>query len=197
MKKLKAILISAFISMNVFAGGEEKTTYTVQNNLSSVEWVGQKITGSHQGTIMIKRGAINVEDGKLVGGAIEIDMNTISVTDIKNEEQNAKLKGHLVSDDFFGVANHPSSKFVIKNVEETGAEQYMITGMIEIKGVQEGIQFPAVVKMEGENLVVIGEVEIDRTKFGIKYGSGSFFDNLGDRAIYDNFAIKFKLAATK
>ncbi|MBD98291.1 MAG: lipid-binding protein [Verrucomicrobia bacterium] len=196
MKKFASILLSGLLTLSVFAGGDEKKTYKIQNKLSSVEWIGQKITGSHEGTIMIQRGAIMVEDGKIVEGAIAIDMNSISVTDIENEKQRAKLKGHLTSDDFFGVEKYPVSRFIVVNAEPIGEEQYQITGKLEIKGIQEGIQFPAIVKIEGNNMVVVGEVEIDRTKFGIKYGSGSFFDDLGDRAIYDNFKIKFKIAAS-
>ena len=196
MKKFASILLSGLLTLSVFAGGDEKKTYKIQNKLSSVEWIGQKITGSHEGTIMIQRGAIMVEDGKIVEGAIAIDMNSISVTDIENEKQRAKLKGHLTSDDFFGVEKYPVSRFIVVNAEPIDEEQYQITGKLEIKGIQEGIQFPAIVKIEGNNMVVVGEVEIDRTKFGIKYGSGSFFDDLGDRAIYDNFKIKFKIAAS-
>jgi len=196
MKRIASFLFSGMLTLSVFAGGGEKTTYKIQNKLSSVEWIGQKITGSHEGTIMIKEGAIMVEEGKLVEAAIAIDMNTISVTDIKDEKQRAKLRGHLTSDDFFGVEKYPFSKFVVVDAESLGEDQYQITGKLEIKGTQDGIQFPAIVKIEGNNMVIVGEVEIDRTKFGIKYGSGSFFDDLGDRAIYDNFKIKFKISAS-
>jgi hypothetical protein len=35
--------------------------------------------------------------------------------------------------------------------------------------------------------------KVDRTKYDIKYGSGSFFDNLGDKAISDDFELAVAL----
>lgn len=196
MKKVIYPIIALFIVFSAFSSKEE-TLYKIDNNLSSVEWVGKKITGSHQGTIMIKEGVLKVTDGAIVDGAVAIDMQSISVTDIKDEGTRAKLTGHLSSDDFFGVKKHPISKFKLKNVEDQGGGQFKIVGTIEIKGITQGIMFPAAIQMEEEKMNIMGEVEINRTDFGIKYGSGSFFDNLGDKAIYDNFLIRFKLVANK
>jgi polyisoprenoid-binding protein YceI len=194
MKKLLSTATALALSLIVFAGGEEK--YTVDNSISSMEWIGKKVTGQHNGTILVKQGDVTVKDGMITGGTLMIDMNSIVVEDIKDEETNAKLSGHLRSDDFFGVEKHPMSKLVINKVEKKG-DKYHIHGDLTIKGVTEKVEIPATIKMENGKLVAIGETEIDRTKYDIRYGSGKFFEDLGDKMIYDTFTVKFKVGAKK
>ena len=194
MKKLLSIATALTLSLAVFAGGEEK--YSVDNSISKMEWVGKKVTGQHNGTVTVKSGDVMVEDGMITGGTLMIDMNSIVVLDIKDEETNAKLLGHLKSDDFFSVEKNPMAKLVITKVEEKG-DKYHIHGDLTIKGITEKVEIPAKIKMEDGKVVAIGETEIDRTKFDIRYGSGKFFEGLGDKMIYDNFIVKFKVGAKK
>ena len=70
-----------------------------------------------------------------------------------------------------------------------------ITADLTIKEITKRIEFEVTLLIEGKKMVAIGEVDIDRTQFDIRYGSGSFIDNLGDKAIKDLFTIKFKVAA--
>lgn len=191
MKKLVYTTAIALFSTALFAGGGE---YTVNQKTSSLEWTGKKVTGMHEGTISIKEGKVNVKDGEIQNGVLIIDMRTITVTDIEDEGTNAKLKGHLTSDDFFGVANHPLATLKITKVEAKG-DKHHIHGELTLKGITEKVEIPATIKMEDNKLVAIGTAEIDRTKYGIKYGSGSFFDDLGDKAINDMFSVKFKVGA--
>lgn len=197
MKKLINLLTAVLISFATMAGGPAEETYTVNLRTSTLEWTGKKVTGSHNGKISIQEGRINVADGAIIGGTIIIDMQSIVVSDIEDEGTNAKLKGHLSSDDFFGVGSHPTATFKIISVKKKEGENYTIKADLTIKGKTETIEFPALVKMEENKLVAIGTAEIDRTKYDIKYGSGSFFDNLGDKAIDDTFSVKFKIGAMK
>ncbi len=197
MKKLIYSLTAVLISFSALAGGPGEETYTVNLRNSTLEWTGTKVTGSHQGTLSIEEGSITVADGNITGGTIIINMQSIVVTDIKDEGTNAKLKGHLSSDDFFGVAKHPTATFKIVSVKKKEGENYTIKAELTIKGKTETIEFPALIKMEENKLVAIGTAEIDRTKYDIKYGSGSFFDNLGDKAIDDIFKVKLKVGAMR
>jgi polyisoprenoid-binding protein YceI len=197
MKKLISSASALLLTVGLFANGPAKENYTVKNNISSLEWTGEKVTGSHEGTIEVKEGNIVVNNGNITSGTLIIDMNSIVVTDIEDAEMNGKLKGHLQSDDFFGVEAHPTSTLKINKVEKKEGDQYTIFADLTIKGHTEKVEIPATIKMDGNKLVAIGETEIDRTKFGIRYGSGSFFDNLGDKTIYDNFKVKFKVGAMK
>lgn len=157
---------------------------------STIEWTGKKITGSsHHGTIQLKNGFLNLtEDGQLVGGEFHIDMSTIQVTDLSGENKE-KLEGHLNSDDFFGVNNYDTSKFVITEATQKSENTYTVNGVLSIKGKTEPVSFD----MDVNDNTATAKVAIDRTKFGIRYGSGSFFDNLGDNAINNNFTLDVTL----
>lgn len=195
MKRLFSTATALFLSIALFAGGNEE--YKVKKEMSSLDWIGKKVTGSHNGTISIKDGMVMVENGKITGGTLIVDMTTIIVEDIEDAETNAKLVGHLNSDDFFGSANNPTSTLKINKVEQIKGDNYTIHADLTIKGKTEKVEIPATIKNKDGKLVVVGETQIDRTKFDIKYGSGSFFDNLGDKAIDNLFTIKFKVAAAK
>lgn len=195
MKKLLSTATALVMSLAVIAGGGENK-YVVKNEISSMEWVGKKVTGEHTGTIKVESGEVMVKDGEITGGTLYIDMSTIVVTDIKDEETNAKLKGHLMSDDFFSVEKHPKSKLVITKVVKDG-DKHIIHGDLTIKGITEKVKIPTTIKMDGDKLVAIGEAEIDRTKYDIRFRSGKFFEDLGDKMIYDNFVVKFKVGARK
>lgn len=157
---------------------------------STVEWTGKKITGaSHKGNIQLKEGFLNLtEEGQLTGGEFVMDMNSIVVTDLSGEYK-TKLENHLNDDDFFGVNNYPTSKLAITNVEPQEGNVYSVTGDLTIKGKTEPVTFDMEVK-EG---TATAKVVIDRTKYGIRYGSGSFFSNLGDNTINNNFVLDVTL----
>ncbi|BDD05005.1 YceI family protein [Aureibacter tunicatorum] len=170
---------------------------TVDSKKSSIQWTGEKVTGKHWGHINIKSGDVETKNGKLVGGHFVINMNSITCDDIENKDYNQKLVGHLKNEDFFDVAKFPEAKFVItKAVEKKGknGNNYEITGDLTIKGISHSITFPARVDIKGNSATANASVDIDRTKWNVKYGSGSFFDNLGDRTIYDEFNLKISLA---
>ncbi|HRE41297.1 MAG TPA: YceI family protein [Ignavibacteria bacterium] len=164
------------------------TSVAVNSGVSVIKWVGKKVTGQHDGTINLKNGQFTVENGKLTGGQFDIDMNTLTVNDIKDAETNAKLLGHLKSDDFFSVDKFPVSTFKItKLAPATEGGNYMVTGDLTIKGITKPITFPANVTINGNSVTTTANFDIDRTEFDIRYGSGKFFEGLGDKMINDNF----------
>ncbi|MEM9917599.1 MAG: YceI family protein [Bacteroidota bacterium] len=157
---------------------------------SIVTWKGYKVTGSHEGTIQIKEANLDYDNGMLKGGQFTIDMTSIKCTDLEGDYGN-KLVGHLKSDDFFGVNQFPDAVFKITKVASRGkAGEYKITGDITIKGTTKEIKFNAMTDASG---ALMADVTIDRTDYNVRYGSGSFFDNLGDKTIYDEFELKVKL----
>jgi len=155
---------------------------TVKTESSTVTWKGYKVTGSHMGSIAIKEGALEFKDGKLVGGEFTINMTSIVNTDMEGEYK-AKLEGHLKSDDFFGVATYPTSKLVFNKVKSTGKNSYEVTAALTIKDKTNPVTFD--ISVYGNKATA--NIKIDRTKFGVRYGSASFFDDLQDKAIYDEF----------
>lgn len=170
------------------------TTYaTVKKHVdvqaSTVEWTGKKLAGSHNGTIQLKSGFLNLtEDGKPAGGEFIMDMNSIEVTDLSGEGKE-QLEGHLKNDDFFGVDKYDTSKLVITEASPKSGNTYAVIGDLSIKGKTESVSFD----MEVSESTANGSVSIDRTKYGIRYGSGSFFSNLGDNTIKNNFTLDVNL----
>lgn len=170
-------------------------TLTVDTSKSTVEWLGKKVTGSHEGIIQIKSGNLEMTDGILSGGSFVIDMNTIQCTDIKGGGA-AKLEGHLKSPDFFGVEKNPTATFKILKVSSRGTEgDLRVKGELNIKEITKEVKFNAQIKNEMGNTYVSADIVIDRTDFDIRYGSGSFFEKLGDKTIYDEFDLKVQLVA--
>jgi len=171
-------------------------SYEVVKEESQVNWKGKKVTGEHFGTIAIEKGSVSVAGGKLTGAEVTIDMNTLAVTDIPaDDESNGKLKGHLMSPDFFDVAKAP--KAMLKVTEVTGdANPYTVKGMLTIKGIEKEISFPLTVETVANNVLSAkGTMMVDRTLYDIKFNSGKFFKGLGDKLIDDMFEVSFDIKA--
>ena len=167
------------------------TQKTVDISTSEIEWEGRKVTGAHNGTISVKEGILDFNGSKLIGGSFVIDMTSINVTDLEGDYK-GKLEGHLKSGDFFGVEENPTAAFVITKVISRGLPgEYKITGKLTIKEITKEIKFNATTDELGS---MSAAITIDRTDFNVKYGSGSFFDNLGDKTIYDEFNLDVTLA---
>ncbi|MGW8317054.1 MAG: YceI family protein [Bacteroidales bacterium] len=157
---------------------------------SVVQWTGKKIGKAHHGEVKLQSGYFNFNDGDISGGEVIMDMATITNHDLDNEEFNAKLVGHLKSDDFFGVETFPTAKFVVTGATGFNNGKATVTGELTIKGKTEPVSFD--VEKKGD--LYSAQVIVDRSKFDVRYGSDSFFDNLGDSAIDDNFILKIDLA---
>ncbi|KJJ38257.1 YceI family protein [Aequorivita vladivostokensis] len=177
---------------------EMATEYTVDTSASQIMWEGAKPTGKHNGTIMLSSGTIHLNEGNVEAGEFVIDMNSINDEDLEGEDK-ANLEAHLKGTvegkegDFFNVKEYPTAKF-----EMTGYENNMVKGNLTIKDKTHAIEFPATVTMEGDKMMLKSETfEIDRTKWGVNYGSKSVFPNLGDKFINDTMKITVSLVANK
>jgi polyisoprenoid-binding protein YceI len=171
--------------------------FVVDKALSKVKWEAKKVTGKHNGSISFENGSILVTDNKISGGTFIIDMKTIVDEDLADTGMNQKLMGHLASDDFFSVAKFPESKMVIKKVTPVAGNEYHFLADLTIKGVTNPVEFNATFTVNADKLTSEGVITVDRTLFGIKYGSGSFFQGLGDKVIYDDFTLAFNVVAQK
>lgn len=155
---------------------------------SRVIWKGYKVTGSHEGTVNLKSGNLVFKDDVLSGGGFVLDISSLTSTDLEGDYKN-KLEGHLKSDDFFGVAKYPTASLKINNAKKVGKNAYIVGGTLTIKGVTKNITFPAAVYGNKAS----ASIKIDRTEYGVKYGSTSFFEDLKDKAIYDEFDLTVDL----
>ena len=187
MTNLKTIAIALLVAF----GTVNAQTKKVDATKSSINWLAKKVTGQHEGTVNLKEGNLIFKGKKVVGGNFTVDMTSMTTTDLKAGQGKEKLDGHLKSEDFFGTEKFPTSTLVFKSIGEKSAGVYSVTADLTIKGITDSVTFDLATTANTAS----ANVKINRTKFGIKYGSGSFFDNLGDRAINDDFdltvALKF------
>lgn len=193
MTKIKSALALgvAIFMVLAFTNPAKVETYKVDTQASSIDWIGRKITGQHTGKIKISSGDLLVNGNAIKGGSFVMDMNSMN-------SDSQKLTGHLKTDDFFSVEKNPTSKFVITKVTGAGKDRISVTGDLTIKGITQSISFPATVKKEGNAIVAVAKnVMIDRSKFDIRFGSKSFFNDIGDKAIDDNFELGINLVAKK
>ena len=164
----------------------------VDTTASSAKWIGKKATGEHNGSIKIKEGKLELAGNELTGGFFIMDMNSISCEDLPGKGK-LKLENHLKSDDFFGVEKYPTATFTITKVKNKGNNNYQVKGNMTIKDITNEIEFTTQVAKRSAGLVAKASLTIDRSKFNVRYGSGSFFDELGDRLIYDDFELAIVL----
>lgn len=169
---------------------------TVDVEQSSIHWIGKKVTGQHSGTIKLKDGSLEMKKGLLTGGSFTIDMTSLAVTDLTGGMAQ-KLAGHLSSDDFFGIASHPTASLAITDVKSEGSGMYNVTADLTIKGITNPVTFTTIVSENGAGISATSKIIVDRTKYDVKYGSGKFFDSLGDNLIYDDFELNVNILASK
>ena len=193
---IKAIL-SVVVLTTLTAFSTLANEFKVDTKASTIKWTAEKVTGGHWGHIDLKSGKLILKDGKLADGEFVTDMTTIAVKDLEPGEYNTKLLNHLKSDDFFSVAKHKEAKYDIRVIKDLGNNKIKVTGDLTIKGIKKQVTFTADYKIENNQIIANAEMIVDRSKFDIRYGSGSFFDNLGDKTIYDEFTLNIKLVANK
>lgn len=172
--------------------------YQVDTDNSIVKWVGSKTTGTHEGTLDISSGIINVKDGNIVGGDFAFDMTSIKNTDLPAEKQ-GDLEGHLMAGDFFEVEKFPAGSFKITEVK-TGSDvdgaTHSITGNLTLKGITKSVTLPAAVKMNDDKMkAMTPSFTIDRTEWNIVYASAGI-GTIKDKVINDEIGLTLEIAAS-
>ncbi|MBK9391900.1 MAG: YceI family protein [Bacteroidetes bacterium] len=185
MKTMK-LSVMLLLAIGLTASAQKKE---INLNHSVVKWTGNKIGGSHNGEIKIKNGYFEFKGDNITNGMVVIDMTSITDTDLKDEGYNQKLVGHLKSDDFFGVDKFPASSFQVSKAGDFMNGKATMSGILTIKGKSENISFDVIKK----DTMYIAQIKVDRSKFDVRYGSNSFFDNLGDKAIDDIFILDIQI----
>jgi polyisoprenoid-binding protein YceI len=186
MKNLKTIAIALLVAFGTTVTTAQ--TKKIDTEKSTINWVGKKVTGEHSGTVNFKEGMLIFKNGKVAGGNFTVDMASLVSTDLSGEWK-GKLEGHLKSEDFFGTEKNPTSTLKFTKIAAKANGVYTVTADLTIKGITNPITFDLVTKGNTATTTL----KINRTKYGIKYGSGSFFDNLGDKTINDDFDLTVAL----
>ena len=176
-------------------------TYAVNRAESSIEWIGRNLNSTHRGTIAIADGTLEFRNRRLDSGRISIDMRSIKNTDIDDTDLRRLLESHLESDDFFDVERFPTAELAIHSATPLagatpGAPNQQIAGELTVKDATHPIEFPAVVSLRDDRaLVAVAQIEIDRTRWNVLYGSGRFFQMLGKHLVNDAVILLVKIVA--
>lgn len=193
MRKLIALftLVTGMTFIMAFNMPLKEDTYIVDTERSTIEWTAKKVGGGHVGSVKIAEGSLIYNGKSLKSGSFLMDMTTIIA-------DNAKVTNHLKSEDFFSAVKNPTSKFEITKISAAGEDRVNITGNLTIKGITHPLTFPATVKQQKDVVVAaaIG-IRIDRTIYDIKFRSKTFFGDIGDKAIDDEFVLNINLTAKK
>ena len=177
------MIISVLLINHTLSG----QTYTIDIDRSSISWTGYGELGSFEqnGTIKFKEGSIEMTDGQLEHAQIVVDMKSI-------EHEDAQLKRHLKNKDFFHVQKYPEARLELERIENDE-----VSGLLFIRGKEGSVVFPISFQEDDNALVIKGKMTVDRTKFDIKYNSSSFFQDLGNYAIKNEFDLEFEMVCTK
>ena len=188
MKKICIILLMSLLIPSAI--------FNIEDKKSTIKWRGTKSTGSyHEGLILVENSFINAKDNKITGGQININMNSITCTDIEDSQSNQYLIDHLKNDDFFSVDKFPNAYLTIVSIEYEKNNNYLIKADLKIKNETHPIEFIANIQINKNAAIATGKIEIDRSKYGIKYKSKTWYPDIGDRFINDIFELYFNLVA--
>lgn len=204
----KVLLIFAYIltsSSLTLANTMDEVKKDVNVDQSVINWMGKKklIEDKHNGKVKVKEGSVTFnKKGQPLKAELVIDMNSITNEDIQDKKYNQKLVGHLSNEDFFNVKKHPVSILKINNFAKTKVDKkskeknlstYKATGDLQIKDKTELVGFDVVINKVEDIYSGTGKLVIDRTRWDIKYGSDSFFKNLGDKVISNDIEFDFNI----
>lgn len=192
-----AALTAAVFMFSFTAKRPHGTNYKLDATASKVEWFAEKVTGKHNGTVNLSNGMLTDTHGEWTG-AFDMDMTSIAVSDLEAGKGKEKLEGHLKSPDFFDVEKYKTAKLVVSSIkpiaEPKDGMTHTVSGFLTIKDKSNPVSFDVVMKNDGAKMSCTGKMVIDRSKYDVRYGSKSFFADIGDKAIMDDFTLKFNVA---
>lgn len=189
MKKPFRLLLSISLLL-LTLGFTQAQSLTADTAQSNIRWYGEELTGkTHFGDLKFKSGQIEVQDGVITSGTFVVDMSSLSVKDLSGGGK-ARLEGHLKSDDFFSVDKHSQATLKITQKAKVEGDVQNLTGELTIKGIQHPIDFTMTL---GANNSAVAQLTFDRSKYNVRFRSGSFFENLGDKLILDDIKMEVSL----
>ena len=184
----KKINILLLILITTTSAWSQSSMIKINADESNIHWLAKKVTGEHEGVIKLVEGSFEMDDDQINGGSFTVDMTSIICTDLSGEYK-GKLEGHLKSDDFFGVEKFPRASMLITKSEKKMENHYAMEGALTIKGITNPINF----EMHVEGNTAATKLVVDRSKYDVRFRSASFFENLGDKMIYDDFELAVNL----
>jgi len=191
-KTVLFVLAIAFVAMSFNRTTPVEDIYKVDVTNSILKWKGYKPTGSHVGTIALISGKLEMKGDKVKGGSFTADLATI-----KEDKGSKRLEGHLKSKDFFEVETFQTATFEITGTN-TNDGQLFVNGNMTIKGITKAISFPAKISKNENTITLTSDTfQINRADFNVTFKSKTFFNNLKDKFINDDFDFQVTIVASK
>ncbi len=191
-KNLYKSIIVTFLALLTPLSLISQMTKLIDVENSKIKWIGEELSGkNHYGSLKFKKGNLNLNNGVIISGNFIVDMKTINVEDLQGGSKQ-RLEGHLRSDDFFSVEKFSEAIFEAKSPAVVNKKEgvQILSGNLTIKG----ITHPAKIEFDDN---WSAKLVFDRSKYDVRFRSGNFFQNLGDKLIYDEIAINAKIAFEK
>lgn len=196
MKPMKAIF-ALILTAALFSFQTAEDSYLVNGAASKLHWKAKKTGGEHEGNVNVKHGKLKMSGETPLRAEFVIDMTSITVTDIKDAEQNAKLVNHLKSEDFFSTSKHSTAVITVKKFTKNTNGTYTATADLMIKGITNEITFPVKFAKTTGGYTATADITIDRTKWNVKYNSKSLLGAAADKFIYDDVNFNVSLVLDK
>lgn len=174
--------------------------YAVDVEQSVIDWFGRNRTTTHHGTLRLASGEFSFRGGELTGHC-EVDMTSIRNIDLTGDPLQPQLIGHLKSADFFFVEMFPRATFTITAAKRIDAAlssppNFSVRGIFNLRGVKQEIAFRATASPpQGGEIRIESHFDIDRTRWGVLYGSSRFFEHLGYHLVYHPVSLQLRLVA--
>src|ERR1041384_831653 len=181
--------------------GADLRSYAVAADKSTIEWVGRNLNSTHRGILRVSSGHLTLRAEVLQSGTILLDLRSLENTNLADPSLRRLLEAHLKSDDFFDVERFPSAQLLLRSASPLrdatpGTPNQIVTADLTIKDVTHPIEFPAIVSLSMEGaLTALAQIDIDRTRWNVLYGSGRFFQMLGKHLVNDAITLFVKIVA--
>jgi polyisoprenoid-binding protein YceI len=187
----------------ILATPNQNGTWHIDPTASIIRWTGRNLFNHHEGHLRLSGGSFHIENDTLQQSNFVIDMTSIACTDIPDQAANQMLLHHLANSDFFLTSEYPEAHFNATSAtpilaSTPGTPNYEIEGTLTVRGVTQSLRFPALLAINDEGILIAqAQLEIDRTRWGINYGSGRLFAWLGKHVVNDLVALHLKIKAQR
>lgn len=175
----------------------EHREYALVVDESIINWKGRNVNGGHHGVLRFSEGKLDSAGSP--SAAFIIDMTSIRNEDLEGDELQPFLETHLMSDDFFFTEIFPTAEFSTTKIKfmeepESSRPNAMMQGILSLRGISQEIAFPVHIRnLDDGRLAVMGNLDFDRTQWGVVYGSSRFFHYLGMHTVYDFISVDFRI----
>lgn len=172
-------------------------TPPVDISKSEIGWSAKSVSDVHFGKIQLKNVQLQFQNNNLIGGLFEVDMNSITVEDLKDDEDKQSFIHHITTEDFFETNRYPKAVFVIREVKKQNDQEYLVNGEATIKDITKPVSFKAIATDLPQVTRLSANLAIDRTLFGVEYGSQGKRGSEKDWFIYNDIQLSVNIVASK